>query len=280
MTGTDPRSAESERLLVAARHGQTLRISGVRHEYQTEAAALSALGPIDIEIEHGSFVSLVGPSGCGKSTLLRIIAGLLRPTAGHLSLGQRTIDRPGADRGVVFQQSTSLMPWLTARGNVELGLRLRRIARADRRERALAELERVGLADFADRRVYELSGGMQQRLQIARVLANDPDTMLMDEPFGALDALTRERLQAELRRLWRETGRTVLLVTHSVEEAVALGTRVIVMTPRPGRVAFDAHFPFSASDAALAEIRRDPAFVAACASVRAAIDGPSPSGDL
>ncbi|MET0325376.1 MAG: ABC transporter ATP-binding protein, partial [Ilumatobacteraceae bacterium] len=183
-----------------------------------------ALERVDLAIEAGSFVSIVGPSGCGKTTLLQIIAGFLRPTAGAVLVGGTPVVAPGSDRGVVFQHPTSLYPWLTVRGNVELGMRLRRVPKRDRRERAMAELDRVGLADMADRRPYELSGGMQQRCQIARVLANDPDVMLMDEPFGAIDALTRERLQDELRQLWAATGRTVVFITHGVDEAVLLGT--------------------------------------------------------
>ena len=157
------------------------------------------------------------------------------------------------------------------RGNVELGLRLRHLRRAERRQRAIAELARVGLADVAERRPYELSGGMQQRCQIARALANDPDVMLMDEPFGAVDALTRERLQEELRQLWLATGRTVIFITHGVDEAVLLGSRVLVMSPRPGRVVLDVDLGFARSTATNDEIRADPAFTAAAARIRAAI---------
>ena len=164
------------------------------------------------------------------------------------------------------------MPWLSVRKNVELGLRLRGVKRQPRRDRAEAELARVGLTEFADRPVYELSGGMQQRCQIARVLANDPDIMLMDEPLGALDALTREHLQAELRTIWKETGRSVLLITHSVEEAVALGSRVIVMSPRPGRIVLDEQFPFAGSDVPLADLRSSLDFVEAAHRVRTAVD--------
>ncbi len=233
---------------------------------------MRALDDIDIEMSAGTFLCLVGPSGCGKTTLLQLIAGFARPTSGRIEIGERVITQPGADRGVVFQHPTSLMPWLSVRKNVELGLRLRGVSRQVRRDRADAELARVGLSEFAERPVYELSGGMQQRCQIARVLANDPDIMLMDEPLGALDALTREHLQAELRRIWKETGRSVLLITHSVEEAVALGSRVVVMSPRPGRIVLDEDLPFAASDTPLDELRSSPDFVETASRVRAAID--------
>jgi taurine transport system ATP-binding protein len=165
-----------------------------------------------------------------------------------------------------------LMPWLSVRKNVELGPKMRGVPRSKRRARANEELDRVGLTEFADRPVYELSGGMQQRCQIARVLANDPDLMLMDEPLGALDALTREHLQAELRRIWKDTGRTVVFITHGVEEAVALGSRVIVMSHRPGRIVLDETFDFSASDTPLDELRSSPRFVEAARRVREAIE--------
>jgi taurine transport system ATP-binding protein len=252
--------------------GQTLSIRDLSHSYDTSDGPLDALGPIVLELEAGSVLSLVGPSGCGKTTLLQLVAGFIAPTQGTIEVGGTPVTGPGAERGVVFQQPTSLLPWLSVRRNVELGPRMRGVSRQLRRARAEVELERVGLTDFADRAVYELSGGMQQRCQIARVLANDPGVMLMDEPLGALDALTREHLQSELRRIWRETGRTVLLITHSVEEAVALGSRVIVLSPRPGRVVYDAPLPFAADDVALDVLRSSAAFVAEARRVRDAIN--------
>jgi ABC-type nitrate/sulfonate/bicarbonate transport system ATPase subunit len=252
--------------------GRDLRVAGVRHRYPTKDGGLLALDRIDLEIGAGEFVCLVGPSGCGKTTLLQLLAGFFPPTEGTIAMGGERVERPGHERGVVFQHATSLYPWLSVRSNVELGLRLRRVPRSVRRSRVDDELHRVGLLEFADRASYELSGGMQQRCQIARVLANDPDVMLMDEPFGALDALTREHLQAELRRIWQETGRTVVFITHSVEEAVVLGTRVLVMSPRPGRIVLDEPVGFARSPAAFGDLRADPVFVDACVRVRAAIE--------
>ena len=216
--------------------------TGSRHPYRVHGAArCSPSTGIDLDIEAGAFVDDRRPQRvrqdrrcCSSSPASS------QPTAGTVAVGGGPVTGPGRDRGVVFQHPTSLYPWLSVRENVELGLRLRGVCRVPHvASRALAELDRVGLAEFAERAAYELSGGMQQRCQIARVLANDPDVMLMDEPFGALDALTREQLQEQIRELWRSTRRTVVLITHSVEEAVLLGTRVLVMSPRPGRVAED-----------------------------------------
>ena len=201
-------------------------LTGVRHEYHSTNGDVLALDGIDLDIEAGEFVCIVGPSGCGKSTLLELVAGLRAPTEGRLSIAGRTIVGPSRRRGVVFQQSSSLYPWLTVRGNVELGLRLARTPRRERRDRVDQELARVNLTEFASHHPYELSGGMQQRCQIARALANDPEVLLLDEPFGALDAMTRETLQSELRTIWQSTGRTVVFVTHSVEEAMLLATQI------------------------------------------------------
>ena len=262
------------------RAGRGVELVGVRHHVTVGGAAVDALDTVNLTIEPGEFVTLAGPSGCGKTTLLRLVAGFLRPSEGEVLVDGRTVTGPGPDRGVVFQQP-NLFPWLTVRGNVELGPKLRGVGRAERRAVADRYLELVGLADFAGHRPYELSGGMQQRCQIARVLANDPDVVLMDEPFGALDALTRERLQNELLSIWRATGRTILFITHSVDEAVFLGSRVLVMSPRPGRVVLDrpAVFtdPSSATRVAPEEIRALPAFRELSAEVRAAIQVPTSS---
>jgi taurine transport system ATP-binding protein len=248
---------------------EPVALRGVAHRYDGRGAAVHALGPLDLEIQAGELVTLVGPSGCGKTTLLQLLAGFLTPSTGQVLVGGAPVRGPGHERGVVFQQP-NLYPWMSVRENVALGPRLRGARKARRHAIADEQLGRVGLADFAEAAPYELSGGMQQRCQIARVLANDPAILLLDEPFGALDALTRERLQAELLRVWAGTGKTALFITHSVEEAVFLGTRVLVMSPRPGRIVFDERPPFDASERTDA-LRGAPAFVAFREQVRAAI---------
>ncbi|MFG2485135.1 MULTISPECIES: ABC transporter ATP-binding protein [Streptomyces] len=195
----------------------------------------TALDGIDLEIEAGEFVVVVGPSGCGKSTLLDLLGGLTRPSSGRILLDGKPVTGPGLDRGIVFQQY-ALLPWRTALGNVEFGLEATGVPRRERKERAREFLDLVGLTGFEDRHPHELSGGMRQRVAIARSLAYDPDVLLMDEPFAALDAQTRESLQDELRRIWQRTGKTVVFITHGIEEAVYLGQKVAVMTSRPGRV--------------------------------------------
>lgn len=252
--------------------GHPLRIDQLSHTYRTASGATRALDHIDLHIAPGEFVAMLGPSGCGKTTLLQILAGFVQPTEGRVLVGDQQVTGPGPDRGVVFQQSTALLPWRSVRRNVEFGPQVRGLDKQARRARADEEIERVGLTEFADRPIYELSGGMQQRVQIARVLANDPDVLLMDEPFGALDAMTREHLQAELRDLWRTTRRTMLLITHSVEEAVALGSRLIVLSPRPGRVVFDEASPFAGLDRPLEVMLDDPDFHEECRRVRSAIE--------
>lgn len=187
------------------------------------------LDDVNLSIASGEFVCLLGASGCGKSTLLNLIAGLDRPSTG-------TIDVPPAGAAVMFQES-ALMPWLTARQNVELALRLRGVPRAARRGEALELLDTVNLADAAEKRPHELSGGMRQRVALARALAQDRPVLLMDEPFAALDAITRDLLHEELERVWRRTGRTIVFVTHNVREAARLGQRVVLLSSRPGRVA-------------------------------------------
>lgn len=199
------------------------------------ASRFTALDGIDLEIAAGEFIVLVGPSGCGKSTLLDLLGGLARPTAGRILLDGRPVTGPGLDRGIVFQQY-ALLPWRTAQGNVEFGLEATGVPRRQRSARAREFLDLVGLSGFEDRHPHELSGGMRQRVAIARSLAYDPDVLLMDEPFAALDAQTRESLQDELLRIWQRTGKTIVFITHGIDEAVYLGERVAVMTSRPGRI--------------------------------------------
>jgi NitT/TauT family transport system ATP-binding protein len=221
-------------------------------------APLVAIDDVDFTVAPGEFLVLVGPSGCGKSTLLDLLGGLTRPTGGRILLDGREIDGPGLDRGVVFQQY-ALFPWRTALANVEFGLAAKGgIGRAQRRARAREFLELVGLEGFEDRYPHELSGGMKQRVAIARSLAYDPEVLLMDEPFAALDAQTREVLQGELLRIWAETGKTIIFITHGIDEAVVLGQRVLVLTARPGRV--KAEVSIDLGDRASGDVRSTPEF--------------------
>ncbi|MDQ8045395.1 MAG: ABC transporter ATP-binding protein [Solirubrobacteraceae bacterium] len=242
-------------------------MSGVRHEYRGDGGrATHALGPIDLTIDPGEFVVIVGPSGCGKSTLLSLLAGFIEPSEGEVLVDGSRVAGPDPSRGIVFQQP-NLYPWYTVRENVALGPRLRGASKGERHAIADEHLRLVGLADFAGAKPYELSGGMQQRTQIARVLANDPQLMLLDEPFGALDAMTRERLQGELHRIWRGSGKSAVFITHSVDEAVFLGSRVLVMSPRPGRIVFDERPPFGDTERT-ADLRASPEFATFSAAVR------------
>lgn len=213
-----------------------VEVRGLRHVFGAGDRRVEALGPVDLEIDAGELVCIVGPSGCGKTTLLHLLAGFHEPTEGSLVVAGAPVAGPDPSRGVVFQQP-NLYPWLTVRGNVGFGLRMRRVKRAERRVEVDRWLEVVGLDGFGDHRPYELSGGMQQRCQIARVLAGDPELILMDEPFGALDALTREKMNLEMLRIWEETGKTFVVVTHSIQEAVFLGTHCAVLTAGPARMA-------------------------------------------
>jgi taurine transport system ATP-binding protein len=206
--------------------------------------AVQALKNISFELRPGELMSVLGPSGCGKTTLLNIIAGFLAPTAGRVLLDERAIRGPGADRGMVFQQG-ALFEWLDVAQNVSFGPRMAGRPKAETREKVERLLKTVGLQEFGGTPVYQLSGGMQQRVALARCLANDPELILMDEPLGALDALTREKMQGLVLKLWRETGRTIVLITHSVEEALFLGERLIVMAPRPGRIHREYRLPFA-----------------------------------
>jgi NitT/TauT family transport system ATP-binding protein len=214
-----------------------LRIENVtkRFPIRGQKSNLTAIQDITIDLAAGEFLVLVGPSGCGKSTLLDLLGGLSTPSAGRILLDGKPITGPGLDRGIVFQQY-ALLPWRTARKNIEFGLEAKGLSAAERHDRSEHYLELVGLQAFGDRYPHELSGGMKQRVAIARSLAFDPEVLLMDEPFAALDAQTRESLQDELLRIWEATGKTILFITHGIDEAIYLGQRVAVLTSRPGRI--------------------------------------------
>jgi NitT/TauT family transport system ATP-binding protein len=209
--------------------GKTFYLRGGTDEIFT------ALDRFSLDVRSGELLSLVGPSGCGKSTLLDLLGGLIKPSSGSVLIDGVPVSGPGLDRGIVFQQY-ALLPWRTAQANVEFGLEAKGVPRRRRAARAKEFLALIGLDGFGDRYPHELSGGMKQRVAIARSLAFDPDVLLMDEPFAALDAQTRESLQGELLRIWEATGKTIIFITHGIEEAVFLGQRVAVMTSRPGRI--------------------------------------------
>ena len=211
-------------------------LKGVCRRYETtRGKTFQALEDIDLEVRPGEFVCLVGPSGCGKSTLLHLIAGLDEPSGGEIWLDGRQVEGPGPDRILIFQE-LGLFPWLTVRENVEFGLRMKGMSSRERRSRAEHFLSLVHLGQFEESYIHQLSGGMKQRVALARSLAIQPDVLLMDEPFAALDAQTRDMLHDELERIWAETGQTIIFVTHNVREAARLGDRVVVMTYRPGRI--------------------------------------------
>ena len=221
-----------------------LKVAGLSKNYMTRNDdPIVALSPTNLTLADGEFVSVVGPSGCGKSTLMKLIAGINRPTAGQIFYRGQLVDKATHGMGVVFQ-SPVLLPWLTVLENVLLPIRVLRMDRAAAKDRARHLLALVGLEGFESKYPTELSGGMQQRVSIVRSLIHDPGLLLMDEPFGALDALTRERMSLELQRIWLANRKTVFFITHSIFESVFLSDRVLVMSPRPGRVIEEIHIPF------------------------------------
>ncbi|MDG1470489.1 MAG: ABC transporter ATP-binding protein [Ascidiaceihabitans sp.] len=225
--------------------------------------SVQALKDITLDLKAGELMSVLGPSGCGKTTLLNIVAGFLAPTEGQMVLNGDVIQGPDAHRGMVFLQG-ALFELMSVRDNVGFGPSMKGMPKGDKAEVVNHLLDVVGLQDFKEKAVYELSGGMQQRVALARCLANDPDVILMDEPLGALDALTREKMQSLVLKLWKETGKTIILITHSVDEALLLGERVIVMAPRPGRIHKEYRLPFAEMgvEADLREVKKHPDFAA------------------
>ena len=223
---------------------------------------VEALKEINFTLKQGEMLAVLGPSGCGKTTLLNLVAGFTLPTGGSVTLGGVPIEGPGRSRGMVFQQG-ALFEWLTVNNNVNFGLRMKKVS--DEESAALVEkwLDVVGLTGFGDTPTYQLSGGMQQRVALARCLVNEPELILMDEPLGALDALTREKMQSLILELWQETGKTIIIITHSVEEALLLGERLFVMAPRPGRIfkEYNLDFAHKGLKHPLREIKQEAGFV-------------------
>ena len=212
-----------------------LTIDKIKKTFVSGPKSIPAVDDISFSLRRGEFLCLVGPSGCGKSTLLNLIAGLEKPTGGQINLDGKAIREPGVDRTVIFQES-ALFPWLSVIDNVEFGMKMAGLPKKARREKALHYLQMVNLHEYRDAWIHELSGGMKQRVALARALSLDSELLLMDEPFAALDSQTRHMLQAELLRIWQQTHKTILFITHSVEEAVLLADRIIVMTPGPGKI--------------------------------------------
>lgn len=240
-----------------------LEATDICHTYRSlSGEPINALDHIDLAVDRGDFLCIVGPSGCGKTSFLKILAGLIRPTCGEVHEAGEHVMGPAAQRGYVFQHP-ELYPWLTVMENAAFGLRMQGMSRLERRNRARKCLEMVKLWEFRNSYPYELSGGMQQRAAIARTLAVDPHILLMDEPFGALDALTREHMQEELLTIWRRTQKTVVLVTHNVDEAVYLATHLVVLSPRPGRIMarFEPQFSRASTNGSSRKIRSLPEFI-------------------
>ncbi len=240
----------------------TLKIDNLSMRFDLpNGGHVQALKDVSLELQSGELMSVLGPSGCGKTTLLNIVAGFLAPTEGQIVLNDHKVTGPDAERGMVFQQG-ALFEWMSVRDNVSFGPRMKGESKKTYTPTVDHLLEVVGLKDFKEKAIYELSGGMQQRVALARCLANDPDVILMDEPLGALDALTREKMQGLVLKLWKETGKTIILITHSVEEALLLGERLLVMAPRPGRIHKEYRLPFADLGVGkdLREVKKHPEF--------------------
>jgi NitT/TauT family transport system ATP-binding protein len=242
-----------------------IAISGVSKTYRTRDGDVPSLKPLDFHINDGEFFVVVGPSGCGKSTLLKMISGLLPPSSGEILVDGNKVTEPHGNVGIVFQNAL-LLPWRSVLANVMLPIDMKRLPREQYRQRAMELLKLVGLEGFEKKLPWQLSGGMQQRASICRALVHDPRIMLMDEPFGALDAMTRERMNVELQRIQRETGKTILLITHSIPEAVFLGDRVLVMTERPGSIAAIYDVPLGRERSL--DVMADPAFTQLVQQIR------------
>jgi NitT/TauT family transport system ATP-binding protein len=248
---------------------QMMKIRGLNKQFMRNGEVLQALLDINLDIQEGEFLVLVGPSGCGKTTFLRIVQGLLEKTSGLIELYGEPITKPSADRGFVFQQD-NLYPWRTILKNTRLGLELAGIDSATADARAMEMIRLVGLDGFENSYPRELSGGMRQRVNLARALTIDPKVLLMDEPFAALDAITREAMQTELLRIWRESKKTVMFVTHQIDEAVYLANRVVVMAPRPGRI--EKIITVNEGDQRSEDFKRSPEFHGAVDEIRDIIE--------
>ncbi len=236
-----PKRAKSK---ASGKSGSVLKADEVTVIYPVKGGeGVHALEKVSLSVSPGDFVVALGASGCGKTTFLNLLAGFIQPTSGQVTLGGKPITGPGPDRGVVFQKH-ALLPWLKVLQNVTFGLKMQGVPQGKRREMARKYIELVGLADFEDKQIYELSGGMQQRVGLARALTSDPAALLMDEPLGALDALTRDNMQELILDAWRETHKAIFFITHSVEEALFLATKLIVMSPRPGRITHEYELDF------------------------------------
>lgn len=247
-----------------------IELKGVEKTFGAGSEAVHAFGPADLDIAPGEFVSLLGPSGCGKSTLMLMIAGLLERSQGDILVNGRSVDRPQTDIGIMFQDNT-LMPWRSVRGNVEIQLELRGLPLNDYRDKIRNLLHQVHLDGFEDRMPSELSGGMQQRAAFCQALIHEPETVLLDEPLGKLDAMTRERIRHDLQALWLERKPTMVFVTHSIEEAVQLSSKVCIITPRPGRI--DRVIPIDLPWPRDLDVKKSPAFAGYLAEIQEVFHG-------